>query len=67
MTPNVHDLDNIWTSDKKCLSILPPASHYSNVTPTGFQSALPSNVRYYVHATLIGRKVLPGTDGPIKH
>lgn len=38
-------------------------SYYANMTPTGFQS-IPSNVRYYVHATLIGRKVLPGTDGP---
>lgn len=39
MTPNVHDLDNIWTSDKKFLNILHPTPRYSNVTPTGVQSA----------------------------
>lgn len=39
MTPNVHDLDNIRTSDKKFLNTVRPTPHYSNVTPTGFQSA----------------------------
>ena len=67
MTPNVHDLDNIWTSDKKCLSILPPASHYSNVTPTGFQSAPSLQCEIVCSCYTHRRKVLPGTDGQKSH
>ena len=36
---NVYDLDNIWTSDKSYLRVLPPIPLcYSNVTSVGFQS-----------------------------
>ena len=48
MISNVYDLDNIWTSDKKCLKILYPTPPcYSNVTLIGFQSVhFPYDVRY---------------------
>ena len=49
MIYNVYDLDNIWTSDKSYLRVLPliPLC-YSNVTSVGFQSVYSlSDVRCY--------------------
>ena len=39
MTSRVYDLDNVWTLNKKCLRVPPPAPPcYLNVTLLGFQS-----------------------------
>lgn len=49
MIPNVYDLDDIWTLDKKCLRDFPPTLPcYLNVTSIGFQYVhFPSTVGHY--------------------
>ena len=49
MISSVYDLDNIWTSVKKCLRpLLPTHPCYWNVTLTGFQFVhFPSNMGHY--------------------
>ena len=56
---NIKDLGNIWTSDKKCLRVLPPTPRFLNMTSTDLQSVhlLPDVGHYTEEKPLLAQTV----------